>query len=117
MKNGEKYTGVLSGTSLDPSEMRYVFKMVKKVQPVSDAQVNGAAESIDDYIGVGDNHVMSFDMSDVADFNVSNVILDKTHSKGQNGRFLQPCTLKLLTPGRRGWFPHRHRHLWQHGYS
>lgn len=28
---------------------------------------------------------MSFDMSDVADFNVNNVVLDKSQSKGQNG--------------------------------
>lgn len=85
LKNGEKYTGVLSGTSLDPTEMRYVFKMVKKVQAAGDTQANGTLELSDDYIGVGDNHVMSFDMSDVADFHVCNVILDKTQSKAQNG--------------------------------
>ncbi|KAF1955507.1 hypothetical protein CC80DRAFT_493007 [Byssothecium circinans] len=85
LKNGEKYTGVLSGTSLDPTEMRYVFKMVKKVQAAGDAQVNGTAEASDDYIGTGENYVVSFDMSDVADFHVSNVILDKTQAKGQNG--------------------------------
>ena len=43
MKNGEKYTGVLSGTSLDPTEMRYVFKMVKKVRAAGDAQEIGRA--------------------------------------------------------------------------
>ncbi|KAF2635826.1 PAB1 binding protein-like protein [Massarina eburnea CBS 473.64] len=85
LKNGEKYTGVLSGTSLDPTELRYVFKMVKKVQAAGDTVVNGTAEASDDYIGAGDNYVMSFDMSDVADFHVNNVILDKTLSKGQNG--------------------------------
>ncbi|KAF2872381.1 hypothetical protein BDV95DRAFT_382351 [Massariosphaeria phaeospora] len=85
LKNGETYTGVLSGTSLDPSEMRYVFKMVKRVQPAIDAQVNGSSEMPDDYVGVGDSYVMSFDMGDVADFSVPNVILDKTQGKPQNG--------------------------------
>ena len=85
MKNGEKYTGVLSGTNLDPSEMRYVFKMVKKVQAANDTQANGTSELSDDYIGSGDDHVMIFDMGDVADFHVNGVVLDKTHSKGQNG--------------------------------
>jgi hypothetical protein len=87
LKNGEKYTGVLSGTSLDPTEMRYVFKMVKKVQAAVDAPVNGTVETSEDYIGVGDNHVMAFDMNDVAEFHVNNVVLNKAQGKGQNGRF------------------------------
>ncbi|CAN9409812.1 unnamed protein product [Alternaria alternata] len=85
LKNGDKYSGVLSGTSLDPSELRYVFKMVKKLLPASNAQTNGASQSSDDYVGSGDYHVMSFDMSDVADFNVNNVVLDKSQLKGPNG--------------------------------
>ncbi|KAF2262264.1 hypothetical protein CC78DRAFT_545921 [Lojkania enalia] len=85
LKNGEKYTGVLSGTSLDPTEMRYVFKMVKRVQPVAETQANGISDISDDYVGFGDNHVMSFDIGDVADFNVSNVVLEKPQAKGQNG--------------------------------
>ncbi|KAF2651361.1 hypothetical protein K491DRAFT_607077 [Lophiostoma macrostomum CBS 122681] len=85
LKNGEKYTGVLSGTSLDPTEMRYVFKMVKRVQPATESQVNGASETLDDYVGQGDDNVMSFDIGDVADFHVANVVLDKSQSKGQNG--------------------------------
>jgi hypothetical protein len=76
---------VLSGTSLDPSELRYVFKMVKKLLPAANAQTNGTGEASDDYVGVGDYHVMSFDMSDVADFNVNNVVLDKSQAKSQNG--------------------------------
>ncbi|KAF2471641.1 uncharacterized protein BDR25DRAFT_324831 [Lindgomyces ingoldianus] len=85
LKNGEKYTGVLSGTSLDPTEMRYVFKMVKRVQPANDAQVNGANEMSDDYVGTGDYHVMSFDIGDVADLHTPNVVLDKSQTKAQNG--------------------------------
>jgi hypothetical protein len=85
LKNGEKYSGVLSGTSLDPSELRYVFKMVKKLLPAANAQTNGTGEASDDYVGVGDYHVMSFDMSDVADFSVNNVVLDKSQAKGANG--------------------------------
>jgi hypothetical protein len=86
LKNGDRYTGVLSGTSLDPTEMRYVFKMVKKIQAAGDMPVNGTVDVSEGYIGVGDNHVMAFDMSDVADFHVSNVVLNKSQSKGQNGK-------------------------------
>ena len=101
MKNGEKYTGVLSGTSLDPTEMRYVFKMVKRVQPAGDAQTNGTGEASDDYIGVGDTHVMSFDIGDVADFHVNHVLLDnKSQSKVQNGMLNDSCKSQLLTFGK-----------------
>ncbi|KAL5120463.1 poly(A)-binding protein binding protein [Pleosporales sp. CAS-2024a] len=85
LKNGDKYSGVLSGTSLDPTELRYVFKMVKKLLPPANAQTNGVADPSDDYVGVGDFYVMSFDMSDVADFNVNNVVLDKSQPKPSNG--------------------------------
>jgi hypothetical protein len=78
---------VLSGTSLDPTELRYVFKMVKKLLPANNLQTNGAGEVSDDYVGAGDYHVMSFDMSDVADFSVNNVVLDKSQTKGQNGMY------------------------------
>jgi PAB1-binding protein PBP1 len=57
--------------------------MVKKLQPASTSHTNG--DISDEYIGVGDYHVMAFDMSDVADFNVNNVVLDKTQAKTQNG--------------------------------
>lgn len=84
LKNGEKYSGVLSGHSLDPTELRYVFKMVKKLVPPAHAHANGTGEP-DGYVGAGDTHVMSFDMADVADFNVNNVVLDRSQTKGQNG--------------------------------
>lgn len=80
---------MLSGTNLDPSEMRYVFKMVKKVQGANDTQVNGGGDTSDDYIGSGEDHVMIFDMGDVADFHVNSVVLDKANSKGQNGMLLR----------------------------
>lgn len=74
-----------------------MFKMVKKLLPASNAQINGTGDVSDDYIGAGDYHVMSFDMSDVADFNVNNVVLDKSQAKAQNGmlvshsRMEEPC--------------------------
>lgn len=57
--------------------------MVKQLQPADNAQPNG--QTADEYAGQGESYVMSFDMSDVADFNVNNVVLDKTQAKGQNG--------------------------------
>jgi PAB1-binding protein PBP1 len=70
--------------------MRYVFKMVKRVQTTGDQQVNGASEPSDDYVGVGDNHVMTCDIGDVAHLSVANVVLDKTRARPQNGK-RNPC--------------------------
>lgn len=106
---------MLSGTSLDPTEMRYVFKMVKRIQPASDAQVNGTSEVSDEYVGVGDSHVMSFDIGDVAQFSVTNVVLDKSQSKAHNGKLNRVAVARLLTLGRLFiGIPHRHRYFRQH---
>lgn len=77
--------------------MRYIFKMVKRVQPAGDVQVNGTSEVSDDYVGVGDYHVMSFDIGDVADFSVANVVLDKTQGRSQNGMFARIHSMQSLT--------------------
>lgn len=76
--------------------MRYIFKMVKRVQPATDAQVNGTSDTSDDYIGVGDTHVMAFDIGDVADFHVANVVLEKTQAKAQNGMLASLLNLQSL---------------------
>jgi hypothetical protein len=59
--------------------------MVKKLLPPTNAQTNGSGDVSDDYVGSGDYHVMSFDIGDVADFTVNNVVLDKSHAKATNG--------------------------------
>ena len=94
--------------------MRYVFKMVKRIQPASDAQVNGTGEVSDEYVGFGDSHVMSFDIGDVAQFSVTNVVLDKSQSKAHNGKLSHVAVARLLTLTR--FFigiPYRHRYFRQ----
>ncbi|KAF2759452.1 hypothetical protein EJ05DRAFT_484405 [Pseudovirgaria hyperparasitica] len=80
LKNGDKYSGIFSGASLETSESRYVFKMVKRVQ-----QANGSPEPIDEYIGTGGDHVMSVDIVDVVDLDVQQVKLDRIQPRQQNG--------------------------------
>jgi len=92
--------------------------MVKKLVPSAHAHTNGTSEP-DSYVGTGDTHVMSFDMADVADFNVNNVVLDKSQSKGQNGTMELASYAKKKVPSanpdRNCHLPHRHRHLGSHG--
>lgn len=90
--------------------------MVKKLVPAANAPTNGTSEP-DNYVGTGDTHVMSFDMADVADFNVNNVVLDKSQAKGQNGAVdrERPDKNRLADLRRNGRLSHRYRHLGPHG--
>lgn len=85
VRNGERYTGIFSGGSLDSPEDRYVLKMVKKIDPVNSQQINGTTESHDEYIGQGDDHVMTFETQDVVTLNCANVSTAQNRAKTQNG--------------------------------
>ena len=85
LKTGEQFTGVFSGASLESSaKSQYILKMVKKTRLASHQQVNGNTESSDEYVGVGEDHVMKFDVQDTADLAVNNVVTANAHAT-QNG--------------------------------
>lgn len=73
LKNGEQYTGIFAGASLESSKNHYTLKMVKKTRHPSDQQMNGNTEMPDGYTGDGEDHVMSFDVQDTVDLSVSDV--------------------------------------------
>ncbi|KAI9657549.1 MAG: hypothetical protein M1831_004165 [Alyxoria varia] len=83
-KNGDRFSGIFSGVSLESSESRYVLKMVRKLPNFSDDQANGTTEA-SDLIGNGDDHAMTFSTSDVADLSAENISIDKASSKLTNG--------------------------------
>jgi PAB1-binding protein PBP1 len=65
--------------------MRYSFKMVKRVQGTGDASTNGISSLSDDYVGSGDDHVMAFDIGDVADLHAPNIVFQKPAGRQPNG--------------------------------
>jgi len=69
---------------LETPELRYVLKMVKRTKS-SDEQANGDGESADDYVGVGEDYAMAFDIQDVVDLTCSNVLTDRTQARAPNG--------------------------------
>ncbi|KAK4496344.1 hypothetical protein PRZ48_012324 [Zasmidium cellare] len=69
LKNGEQFTGVFSGASLESSKTQYVLKMVRRT---SAPQANGNSDT-SEYIGEGEDHVMSFDIQDTIDLAVPDV--------------------------------------------
>lgn len=83
LKNGEQFTGIFSAMSFESPEMKYVLKMVKKVS--AHAQTNGVTDAIDEYLGHGPEHMMSFDKKDVVDLNPHSVRFDRGGSRAPNG--------------------------------
>jgi len=86
LKNGEKFTGVFSGSHTDSSDKNvYTLKMVKRTRLASHQQTNGNTELPDEYAGEGDDHTMQFDVQDTAALSVANVVTANAHAT-QNGK-------------------------------
>lgn len=85
LSNGEKFEGIFSGASLDTADARFTMKMVKRTAPASNSQSNGSPEKLNEYIGDGETHTMTFDLQDTVDLNVWDVQLAASEGKPQNG--------------------------------
>lgn len=82
LKNGELFTGIFFGTTMETYESAYLLKMVQ--QPYAKGDVSRGNDHSEEYIGVGHDHAMSFDMKDVAHFAVEGVAFN-ARDKSQNG--------------------------------
>ncbi|KAH0543836.1 hypothetical protein FGG08_001875 [Glutinoglossum americanum] len=84
VKNGDIFTGVFTGSSVDPTEPAYVLKMVKHIKSVgSNEQSNGVKDS--GYVGTGAEHVMIFELRDVVDLFVETISFNDMTTRPQNG--------------------------------
>jgi len=86
VKNGDRFTGVLSGASLQKENVDaplFVLKMTKKISNVS-GQANGNSNTTDEYIGSGEDHLMTFGQNDIIDLSVENLSLEKSAGKNAN---------------------------------
>lgn len=86
LKNGEQLSGIFSGASVEPHDARYTLKMVKRLRGPTGQQVNGSPQASDEYIGEGDEHVLSVVIQDTVDLSVTNVDLQSSESKAVNGK-------------------------------
>ncbi|KAL8970783.1 MAG: hypothetical protein Q9183_001361 [Haloplaca sp. 2 TL-2023] len=81
VKNGDTFSGIFYGSSLEGSESGYLLKMVQKVRS---SEANGIHENHGEYIGSGEDHAMSFELKDVVHLAVDGVNFD-VHGKAPNG--------------------------------
>jgi len=100
VKNGQQFTGIFSGFSLESSDSHYVLKMVKKVPLDAATKVNGSEQQAGEYTGHGADHVMTFDLKDVVDLAATEISMGSPSLKPLNGVLqLLNCDLsgRLLT--------------------
>ncbi|KAI9811605.1 MAG: hypothetical protein M1827_005354 [Pycnora praestabilis] len=88
-KHGDSFSGIFSGALLEPGEMTYVLRMVKRIKSAGEEQVNGSVDAGNEFVGVGPDHTMTFEIKDVVEFAVGNVGLNDPVSKTQNGLLTQ----------------------------
>ncbi|OJD26208.1 hypothetical protein ACJ73_02417 [Blastomyces percursus] len=86
-KGGQKFSGIFSGSSLEPSDSSFALKMTQRWSspPPDHSRSNGLSDHSSPYIGSGVDHQMIFDVQDVADVCVENVSTVGIAAKEQNG--------------------------------
>ncbi|KAK1150270.1 poly(A)-binding protein binding protein [Aspergillus melleus] len=84
-KNGDKFTGIFSSSSLEPTDASFALKMVQRQQNKEQQRANGVSETASPYMGTAPDHTVSFDIRDVADIAVANVSTSEVIAKSSNG--------------------------------
>jgi hypothetical protein len=93
VKNGDKFTGVLSGASLQKENADaslFVLKMTKRI-PSTSGQANGSSNTTEEYVGTGEEYIMIFSQNDIIDLSVENLSLEK--SVGKNANSMSICLM------------------------
>lgn len=85
MKNGDTFSGIFFGSTMENQESAYLLKMVQQIP--EKGETNGTKDGLNDYIGVGDDHAMTFDIKEVIDLAVEGVT-PNFRDKSQNGNHL-----------------------------
>lgn len=86
MKNGDTFSGIFYGATLEGHDSGYLLKMVQLVN--NRGKVNGVKDNSEEYIGVGDEHAMSFDLKEVIHLAAAEVGFN-ARDKSQNGDCLR----------------------------
>lgn len=82
--SSHRYTGILSGASLDTPDARFTLKMARKTKDTTGPVKDGASDD-EPYVGYSDDHVMDFARDDVVDIHVQGVVFDKQQTHKTNG--------------------------------
>ena len=114
VSNGDVYSGIFFGASMEKEECKYLLKMVQQTRHGNKTEMNGVRETMSEYIGVGDDHAMSFNARDVVDLAVEGATI-ATQEKRSNGKLHLPAGKRPLTscPRCDDWISDRWRYFRQ----
>ena len=70
---------------MENNESTYILKMAQQIKPTEKSEVNGAQDDMGAFAGVGEDHIMLFDVQEVTDLAVEGVGLG-AQDKHQNGK-------------------------------
>lgn len=85
MKNGERFSGIFSSSSLEPSETSFVFKMVQRLPKQEQGKTNGASEPATPFLGSAPDHSVSLDARDIVEISIPNVSTSDVTAKAPSG--------------------------------
>lgn len=85
VRSGDVFSGIFFGASIENQDISYLLKMVQQTKAADKTDTtNGVKDTSMDYIGVGEDHSMSFEGKDVLNVAVDGVIFS-AQEKQQNG--------------------------------
>ncbi|EXJ82059.1 hypothetical protein A1O1_08128 [Capronia coronata CBS 617.96] len=67
VKSGDRFEGLLTGSTLNPTNSKITMKMVRKSHPAASGQTNGTGYREAALVGSSPEHAMNFDVKDIAD--------------------------------------------------
>ncbi|EGE06737.1 PAB1 binding protein [Trichophyton equinum CBS 127.97] len=86
MKDGEKFTGIFSGSTLESNETILILKMARRPTSESDsAQSNGVSQNEPSYVGSGSDHQLLIDVQDITCLDIQSLSTSGVVAKDQNG--------------------------------
>jgi Ataxin 2 SM domain len=85
-KNGEKFNGVFSSSTPQPSGSTFLLKMVQRAASQLESHANGLSDVTTPFIGSGADHSMKFNVEEIDDIIVNNVTTTEVAVKESNGK-------------------------------
>ncbi|KAK4695651.1 hypothetical protein P7C71_g2136, partial [Lecanoromycetidae sp. Uapishka_2] len=85
----DSFSGIFWGASMDGDESAYLFKMVRQIKNGEKGQANGVQENATAYLGVGEEHDMTFNVKDIIELAVDGIqsIGQDRHQNGSTAAF------------------------------
>lgn len=73
---------------MEANELSFLLKMARRTSQEGQPRANGSSDTVTPYLGSTPEHIISFEIKDVADIAVPNVTTAEVSAKEPNGTHL-----------------------------